>query len=49
LDGDANSAEEYVFMTVRPVPDPRKADSEIGLFGPQWQKIVNGLIEYQVS
>lgn len=97
-EGSAHTAEEYVLMTVRPVPDPRKADGEIahfykdvststfvvrrdgllvsagahgrnetpnnaevdlhdkirnttialmarvGLSGPQWQKLVNGLI-----
>ncbi|HEY8930901.1 MAG TPA: hypothetical protein VIM55_16970 [Mucilaginibacter sp.] len=30
--GDAQSAEEYVLMTVRPVPDPRKPDDEIAHF-----------------
>jgi hypothetical protein len=100
-EGGAHTAEEYVLMTVRPVPNPRKAKSEtahfyedvststfivrrdglvvsagahgrnetpnnenvdlydkvrntaialmarIGLSGPQWQKLVNGLIDYQ--
>jgi len=100
-EGGAHTAEEYVLMTVRPVPDPRKAAAEIahfykdvststfvvrrdglllsagahgrnetpnnenvdlhdkvrntaialmarvGLSGPQWQKLVNGLIDYQ--
>lgn len=100
-EGSLHTAEEYVLMTVRPVPDPRKADAEIahffkdlststfivrrdglmlsagahgrnetpnnaevdlhdkirntaialmarmGLSGPQWQKLVNGLIEYK--
>lgn len=99
--GDAKTAEEYVMMTVRPVPDPRKASEEIahfytdeststfiirrdgrvvsagahgrnetpnnqdvdlrdkvrntvialmarvGLSGMQWQKLVNGLIDYK--
>jgi hypothetical protein len=99
--GGANTAEEYVLMTVRPAADPRKAAAEIahfytdeststfivrrdgmvvsagahgrnespnnedvdlhdkirntaialmarvGLSGGQWQKLVNGLIEYQ--
>lgn len=100
-EGGAHTAEEYILMTVRPVPDPRKAAAEIahfyqdvststfivrrdglvvsagahgrnetpnnenvdlydkvrntaialmarvGLSGPQWQKLVNGLIDYQ--
>jgi hypothetical protein len=100
-EGGANTAEEYVLMTVRPAADPRKAAAEIahfytdeststfivrrdgmlvsagahgrnespnnetvdlhdkirntaialmarvGLSGVQWQKLVNGLIEYQ--
>jgi hypothetical protein len=100
-EGSAHTAEEYVLMTVRPVPDPRKADREIahfyndvststfivrrdglmvtagahgrnetpnnegvdmhdkirntaialmarvGLSGTQWQKLVNGLIDYR--
>lgn len=100
-EGSAHTAEEYVLMTVRPVPDPRKTDAEIahfykdvststfivrrdgfvlsagahgrnetpnneevdlhdkirntaialmarvGLSGPQWQKLVNGLIDYK--
>jgi hypothetical protein len=100
-EGSAHTAEEYVLMTVRPVPAPRKLDGEIahfykdvststfvvhrdgllvsagahgrnetpnnaevdlhdkirntaialmarvGLSGPQWQKLVNGLIDYQ--
>ena len=100
-EGDAHTAEEYVLMTVRPAPDPRKTAVEIahfyedvststfivrrdglvvsagahgrnetpnnenvdlydkvrntaialmarvGLSGPQWQKLVNGLIDYQ--
>jgi hypothetical protein len=99
--GDARSVEEYVLMTFRPVPNPRKTDHEIahfykevststllirrdglalsarahgrnetpnntgvdlhdklrntaialmasvGLSGAQWQKLVNGLIEYE--
>lgn len=99
--GSAQAAEEYVLMTVRPVPDPRKSDLEIahfykdvststfivrrdglmisagahgrnetpnneavdlhdkirntaialmarvGLSGGQWQKLVNGIIEYE--
>jgi len=98
--GDHKSPEEYIAMTVRPVPDPRKAEAEIahfykevststfivkrvglkviagahgrnetpnnedvdlhdkirntivalsariGLSGPQWKKLVEGLIEY---
>jgi hypothetical protein len=100
-EGRAHTAEEYVLMTVRPVPDPRKDASKIahfykdiststfivrrdgftlsagahgrnetpnnddvelhdkirntaialmaraGLSGPQWQKLVNGLIDYK--
>lgn len=100
-EGSAHTAEEYVLMTVRPVPDPRKAEkaiahfydgvststfivrrdgmlisagahgrnetpnneevdlhdkirntaialmARIGLSGPQWQKLVNGLIKYK--
>jgi hypothetical protein len=100
-EGSARAAEEYVLMTVRPVPDPRKSDLEIahfykdvststfivrrdglmisagahgrnetpnneavdlhdkirntaialmarvGLSGGQWQKLVNGIIEYE--
>lgn len=100
-EGSAHTAEEYVLMTVRPVPDPRKPAVEIahfykdvststfivrrdglmlsagahgrnetpnnedvdlhdkirntaialmariGLSGPQWQKLVNGLIEFK--
>lgn len=100
-EGRVHTAEEYVLMTVRPAPDPRKAATEIahfynelststfivrrdgmvvsagahgrnetpnndevdlhdkirntaialmariGLSGGQWQKLVNGLIEYQ--
>jgi hypothetical protein len=100
-DGSSETAEEYITMTVRPVPDPRKSDLEIahfytdtststfivrrdgrvvsagahgrnetpnnqdvdlfdkvrntaiglmariGLSGMQWQKLVNGLIEYK--
>lgn len=100
-EGSAHTAEEYVLMTVRPVPDPRKDEVEIahfykdaststfilrrdglavsagahgrnetpnndevdlydkvrntaiallarvGLSGTQWQKLVNGLIEYK--
>ena len=100
-EGGARTAEEYVLMTVRPVPDPRKADAgiahfyadvststfivrrdglvlsagahgrnetpnnedvdlydkirntaialmaRIGLSGTQWQKLVNGVIEYK--
>jgi len=100
-EGSAHTAEEYVLMTVRPVPDPRKVEeaiahfydgvststfivrrdgmlisagahgrnetpnneevdlhdkirntaialmARIGLSGPQWQKLVNGLIEYK--
>lgn len=100
-EGGADTPEEYVLMTVRPVPDPRKATAEIahfyedvsnstfivrrdglvvsagahgrnekpnnanvdlydkvrntaialmarvGLSGPQWQKLVNGLIDYK--
>ncbi|MBK0381041.1 hypothetical protein [Mucilaginibacter segetis] len=100
-EGSAHTAEEYVLMTVRPVPDPRKADetiahffkdvststfivrrdgltvsagahgrnetpnngdvdlhdkirntaialmARVGLSGPQWQKLVNGLIDYK--
>jgi hypothetical protein len=99
-EGDAKTAEEYLLMTVRPVPDPRKADTavahffedvststfvvrrdglavsagahgrnetpnnedvdlhdkirntaialmaRVGLSGPQWKKLVSGLIEY---
>lgn len=30
--GDAQSAEEYVLMTIRPVPDPRKTGNEIAHF-----------------
>jgi hypothetical protein len=99
-EGSNKTAEEYVLMTVRPVPDPRKANTEtahffsevststfivkrngktvtaealgrnetpnnsgvnihdkirntvialaarIGLSGPQWKKLVEGLIEY---
>jgi len=99
--GNSKTAEEYLAMTVRPAPDPRKTDLEIahffkeiststfivrrdgmvvsagahgrnetpnnqdvdlhdkirntaiallariGLSGPQWQKLVNGLIEYR--
>jgi hypothetical protein len=99
--GGAHTSEEYVLMTVRPVPDPRKAEIEIahfysavstntfiirrdgltlsagahgrnespnndevdlhdkmrntaialmarvGLSGPQWQKLVNALIDYK--
>jgi hypothetical protein len=100
-EGDRNSAEEYLLMTVRPIADPRKAENEIahfykdvssstfivrrdgrvvsagahgrnetpnndnvdlhdkirntavallarvGLSGPQWKKLVKGLIEYR--
>ncbi|MBS1526052.1 MAG: hypothetical protein JST19_10415 [Bacteroidetes bacterium] len=100
-DGNSHSAEEYVLMTVRPVPDPHKPGTEIahfykdaststfivrrdgmavsagahgrnetpnneevdlydkvrntaialmarvGLSGMQWQKLVNGLIDYK--
>ncbi|MDB5155324.1 MAG: hypothetical protein JWR50_31 [Mucilaginibacter sp.] len=100
-EGGAHTAEEYVLMTVRPVPDPRKPNAEIahfykdvststfivrrdglmlsagahgrnetpnneavdlydkvrntaialmarvGLSGPQWQKLVSGVIEYK--
>jgi hypothetical protein len=100
-EGDVHTAEEYVLMTVRPVPDPHKAEKEIahfytddststfvvrrdglmlsagvhgrnetpnndgvdmhdkvrntaiallariGLSGPQWKKLANGLIEFQ--
>ena len=100
-EGGAHTAEEYVLMTVRPVPDPHKPNAEIahfyndvstntfivrrdglmlsagahgrnetpnnedvdlydkvrntaialmarvGLSGPQWQKLVNGVIEYK--
>jgi hypothetical protein len=100
-EGSAHTAEEYVLMTVRPVPDPRKADAQvahffkdvststfivrrdglslsagahgrnetpnneevdlhdkirntaialmarIGLSGTQWQKLVNGIIDYK--
>jgi len=99
-EGDDSSAEEYIIMTVRPVPDPRKPGNEIahfyedvststfvvrrdgltvsagahgrnetpnnenvdlhdkirntaialmarlGLSGPQWQKLVNGLVDF---
>lgn len=99
-EGDAGTAEEYLKMTVRPVPDPRKTNkviahfyhehstntlilrrnglliragahgrnetpnnekvdlhdqirntaialmARVGLSGTQWQKLVNGLIEY---
>ena len=31
-EGGAHTAEEYVLMTVRPVPDPRKAAAEIAHF-----------------
>jgi len=102
-DGSSETAEEYLTMTVRPVPDPKKADLEIahfftdvststfiirrdgrtvsagahgrnetpnnqdvdlhdkirntaialmarvGLSGAQWQKLVNGLIEYKIK
>jgi len=102
-EGGANTVEEYVLMTVRPVADPRKANAKIahfytddststfvvrrdgmvvsagahgrnetpnniavdlhdkirntaialmarvGLSGGQWQKLVNGLIEYRES
>lgn len=102
-EGDQQSAEEYVLMTVRPIPDPRKNDpaiahfykevststflvrrdglelragaygrnetpnnedvdlhdkvrntaialmARIGLSGPQWQKLAEGLVEYQES
>ena len=102
-DGSSETAEEYLTMTVRPVPDPKKADLEIahfftdvststfiirrdgrtvsagahgrnetpnnqdvdlhdkirntaialmarvGLSGAQWQKLVNGLIEYKMK
>jgi len=100
-EGSADTAEEYLLMTVRPVPDPKRADPEIahfyedvstntliirrdgrnltagahgrnetpnnedvdlhdkirntaialmaraGLAGPQWKKLVKGLIEYE--
>lgn len=100
-EGDGRTAEEYLLMTVRPVPDPRKTKEEIahffkdvststfivrrdglllsagahgrnetpnnedvdlhdkirntaialmariGLSGPQWKKLVKGIIEYQ--
>ncbi|MDO3628599.1 hypothetical protein [Mucilaginibacter sp. BT774] len=100
-EGGDSRAEEYVLMTVRPVPDPRRADPEVahfykdvststfivrrdgllvsagaygrnetpnnegvdlhdkirntaialmarvGLSGPQWKKLVTGLIQYQ--
>jgi hypothetical protein len=100
-DGDEHSAEEYLTMTVRPVPNPRKPDfsiahfytdvststfivrrdgrvlsagahgrnetpnnedvnlhdkirntaialmARVGLSGGQWQKLVNGLIDYK--
>jgi hypothetical protein len=100
-EGSAHTAEEYVLMTVRPVPDPRKANAEVahfykevstntfivrrdglmlsagahgrnetpnneqvdlhdkirntaialmarvGLSGPQWKKLVEGVIEYK--
>lgn len=100
-EGGAHTAEEYVLMTVRPVPDPYKQETEIahfykdiststfivrrdglmvsagvhgrnetpnntdvdlhdkvrntaialmariGLSGPQWQKLANGLIDYK--
>lgn len=100
-EGSAHTAEEYLLMTVRPVADPRKTDTEVahfykdvststfmvrrdgfvvsagahgrnetpnnenvdlydkvrntaialmarvGLSGPQWQKLVNGLIDYK--
>jgi hypothetical protein len=100
-EGGADTAEEYVLMTVRPVPDPRKRSKEIahffqdvstntfvvrrdglvlsagshgrnetpnnegvdlhdqvrntgialaarmGLSGPQWKKLVSGVVEYQ--
>jgi len=100
-EGNAETAEEYLLMTVRPVPDPRKANQEIahfyedvttstfivrrdgrnvtagahgrnetpnnedvdlhdkirntaialmaraGLAGPQWKKLVKGLIEFE--
>jgi len=99
-DGNAKSEEEYISMTVRPVPDPRKAETDIahfykdvttntlivkrmdktvsaeahgrnetpnnedvdlydkirntiialafriGLSGPQWKKLAEGLVEY---
>lgn len=102
-EGSAHTAEEYVLMTVRPVPDPRKEAAEIahfykdvststfivwrdgltvtagahgrnetpnnegvdlhdkirntaiallamvGLSGGQWQKLVNGLLDYKES
>ncbi|MCR8557258.1 hypothetical protein KXD93_06380 [Mucilaginibacter sp. BJC16-A38] len=31
-DGDAETAEEYITMTARPVPDPKKANPEIAHF-----------------
>jgi hypothetical protein len=100
-EGSTHTAEEYVLMTVRPAPDPRKPDAaiahfykdvststfivrrdglvlsagahgrnespnnddvdlhdkirnaaialmaRIGLSGPQWQKLVNGLIDFK--
>jgi len=100
-EGEANTEEEYLLMTVRPIPNPTKAGAEIahfykeiststfiirrdglllsagahgrnetpnneevdlhdkirntaialmarvGLSGTQWQKLVNGLIEYK--
>jgi len=102
-EGSAHTAEEYILMTVRPVPDPRRADAEtahfykeiststfiirrdglmlsagahgrnetpnnekvdlhdkvrntaialmarVGLSGMQWQKLVNGIIDYKES
>ena len=101
IEGNIDAAEEYLLMTARPVPDPRKADMEtahfykdistntfvirrdgrnvsagaygrnetpnndnvdihdkirntaialmarVGLSGPQWKKLVEGLIEYK--
>jgi len=101
LVGNAETAEEYLLMTARPVPDPRKAETQtahfyddaststfivrrdgrnvsagahgrnetlnnedvdlhdkirntaialmarVGLSGPQWKKLVKGLIEYR--